>query len=112
MYAFGAVFISCELCQKVSDGCEEFNDQIGQFKWYSFPIGIKRILPIIMIHTQQPTVFECFGSIICNRDTFKQVRYSIVPNILEKIQIHGTWGRINGLIVLFFRLSMVDCHTL
>lgn len=74
MYAFGTVFMSCELCQKVTNGCEEFSDRIGQLKWYLFPIKIKRFLPIVILHAQQPTVFKCFGSIACDRDTFKQVQ--------------------------------------
>ena len=75
LYAFGAVFVICEVEQLQSNHFEEFIDIIEQFKWYLFPMEIKRILPTIIINTQQPVSTECFGSIACNRDTFKRVSY-------------------------------------
>lgn len=74
LYAFGAVFLVCELCQRISNGCEGFNDKIDQFKWYLFPAKIQRALPAIIINVQQPVYVECFGSIACDRETFKRVR--------------------------------------
>ena len=72
--ALTTVFVICELCQQISNAFEEFNDMIGQFKWYLFPVKVQRILPTIIINAQQPVYLDCFGSIACNRDTFKRVR--------------------------------------
>lgn len=68
-----SIFITCELCQRISNEFDEINDMIGQFHWYCFPIEINRMLPMILMSTQQTVVFECFGSITCNRETFKKV---------------------------------------
>lgn len=74
LYGFGAVFITCELCQRKTNSYEEFNDIIDQFKWYLFPTKIQQILPTILLEVQQPVHIECFGSIACNRETFKRVK--------------------------------------
>lgn len=72
-YAFGFVYIVCELCQQASDGYEEMNDTIDQFDWPSYPIEIQRILPLVMSSAQQSAEFKVFGSITCRRVTFKNV---------------------------------------
>lgn len=74
--SFGLIFISCELGQRMSDAFNEFNDVIDQSKWYLFPNKLKRILPTIMVVSQEPFVFECFGGISCCREVFQNVRYT------------------------------------
>lgn len=68
------VFFSCEIAERLSIAYEEINNKIDQFDWHLFPVEIQRILPIIMIQTQQSAEVLCFGSIACNRETFKKVR--------------------------------------
>lgn len=72
-YGFGAVFVICALCQQVTDQYVEVFDIIGQFKWYSFPRKIQRLLPFIILNAQELIPIECFGSIACDRETFKKV---------------------------------------
>lgn len=67
------MFIICELLQRVSNGFEDVEDMIEQFKWHSFSNKLKRMLPIILINVQQTVVVECFGNIACNREAFKMV---------------------------------------
>lgn len=67
------VFVCCELCQRMSDKYDEIDDTFGQFCWYRFPDEMKRMLPMVILFIQQPIVIECFGSIACNRETFKNV---------------------------------------
>lgn len=62
--------------QRVTDEFEKLNHEINEFDWYLFPPQIQRLLPIIMIWTQQEVEFECFGSILCTRETFKKVSYA------------------------------------
>lgn len=72
-YAFGVMFIGCELCQQINlafDGC---NDVFAQFKWHLLPAEIQRMFPFIIHYTQQPVNINCFGSWACNRETFKCV---------------------------------------
>lgn len=71
--AFVAVLIMCELAQR---GCDLFNnidDKLVQLNWYLLPSEIQRILPLVMHVVQQTVEIKCFGSISCNRDTFKKV---------------------------------------
>ena len=70
---FVLLFASCELAGRMSIEFDDINDQINRFDWYLFPHEMQQLLPIIMANTQQEVGFECFGSILCNRDTFKKV---------------------------------------
>lgn len=80
-YAFGALLIACEVCQRVNIAFEECGDMVVQFEWYLFPIDIQRMLPLILNYMQQPIEIKCFGSVTCDRETFKFVR--IMKNLLH-----------------------------
>lgn len=71
--ALALVFIACEIGQQLNNTFDEINSTIAQFNWYLFPIKIKHVLPIIIPIAQQPVTLECFGSITCIRETFKNV---------------------------------------
>lgn len=64
------LFTSCELAGRMSNEFDDINDIVDQFDWHLFPLETQRILPIIMANAQQPFGFKCFGSYLCNRDTF------------------------------------------
>lgn len=72
-YAFGVMFIICELCQRANISFDECNDMIVQFDWYLLPADVQRMLTLILIFEQQPIEVICFGSTACNRETFKYV---------------------------------------
>lgn len=67
------VFIACELGQRIADVFSEIGFRIDQSNWYLFSIEIKQMLPMIIANAQQPVTLECFGSISCIRDVFKNV---------------------------------------
>lgn len=71
--SFGLVFIACELCERVSEAFERIEDVMDQLNWYGSPTEIKRILPMIIVNTQEPVSIECFGSISCSRMVFQKV---------------------------------------
>lgn len=66
-------FIPNELGERMGSAMSEINDLTEQFDWYSFPIEIQKMLPIILIIVQQPITIKCFGSISCTRETFQAV---------------------------------------
>lgn len=73
-YAFGLVLISCELGQQMTNAFERIGDVMkSQFNWYRFPIKVQRMLPSLLIISQQPVQLECFGSNACVRESFKKV---------------------------------------
>lgn len=73
--SFGILFVACELPGRLSDRFDAINSQINKFNWYLFPLKMQQILPVVMIYAQQPVYLECFGSIPCDRETFKRVSY-------------------------------------
>lgn len=72
-YAFGVMFISCELAQRINLEFDECRAMVNQFDWYLFSEEIQRILPLILNFMQQPFEINCFGSATCDRETFKYV---------------------------------------
>lgn len=86
LWAFGLVFVSCELAEKMSNEYEEIGELIEQFDYYSFPFDFVKMLPLIMLNGQQPVYFECFGSIACSRETFKKVIEII--QFFEIVKLH------------------------
>lgn len=74
--AFGSVSVSCEMGERFSGAFREISDLINEFKWYQFPNNVQRILPFLLLHTQQPIALECFGSILCVREALKSVSTS------------------------------------
>lgn len=51
----------------------EIGYEINQLDWYFFPFKVWKILPMIMMNAQKQVKFECFGTISCDRETFKNV---------------------------------------
>lgn len=50
---------------------------IDALDWYIFPIEMQKMLPTILIEAQQLVALECFGSILCSREVFKQVSENV-----------------------------------
>lgn len=73
VYAFGALFVACELCQHLNIAFEECGEMFEDIDWYMLPIDIQQRLPLLLNFTQQSFEVTCFGSIACDRDTFKSV---------------------------------------
>lgn len=73
IYAFGVVFISCEIGQNGTNTFEDCSEMVEQLNWYLFPAKIQRMMPIVIHYTQQSVMFKCFGSAASCRDTFKKV---------------------------------------
>lgn len=82
-WSFGLVFITCELAGQIGNQFDDMDYLIEQFNWYWFPLEVQRVLPILILNGQQPVGFECFGSIMCNRETFKKVWMPIFKNTVS-----------------------------
>lgn len=72
-WALFMVFFSCEIGQRFTNAYDEVDDAINQLDWYLLPMKVQRVLPVIMMKSQKEWSIECFGSIACNRETFKKV---------------------------------------
>lgn len=73
LFSFITLFFTCELAGRLSDEFDKIRLEIEQIDWYLLPLKMQQILPFIMINAQKPVYFECFGSIPCDRETFKRV---------------------------------------
>lgn len=72
-YAFGIVFIACEIGQRINIAFDECSEMITQFNWYRCPVKIQRMLLVIIPFAEEPIDVDCFGSTTCNRGTFQFV---------------------------------------
>lgn len=68
------LIIMCELPGRISNEFDHIYDQVDQSDWYLFSSEMQQMLIVIMGNAQQEVDFQCFGSLICNRATFKRVR--------------------------------------
>lgn len=71
-YGFCAVYIACDLGQRMTNAFDQIDLKIQRFHWYLLPSDLKRILPVIIAASQQPVELECFGSTTLSRDVFKR----------------------------------------
>lgn len=71
--AFGLLFFSCEIGQRFTSKFDTLNCVFNQFKWYTFPIEVQRMLPMIIRNAQQPVTIRCFGRVMCLRESFRKV---------------------------------------
>lgn len=72
-WSFGIIFLHCEFGERITDQYNDIDDQLIQSKWYTFPIDVRTILPIIIKGTQSPVMFTGFGNIMCTRESFAYV---------------------------------------
>lgn len=71
--SFIGIFCVCDFGQRIGDTFEKINMLIEQLNWYLFPCDTQPMLTIISIVAQRPVELEIFGSMSCNRRTFKKV---------------------------------------
>lgn len=74
-WSFAQIFLFCEFGERLIDRFAEIDNEMFGWNWYKFPIGVQKILPLIMKGTQKPVKVEGFGNIQCARETFKIVRF-------------------------------------
>lgn len=72
-YAFGTMFIACDLGQRLDDAFAEIGELIYQCDWHLFSVEMRRMVVVMITVLQQPLSFKCFGSISCSREVFKKV---------------------------------------
>lgn len=99
IYSFGDLLIICELGQRMNVAFDECKDIFAQIEWYSFSVEIQQMLPMILNFMQQPIEIKCFGSMTCDRETFKYVK-------LIKLNIEIEFNSIPFLIISHFS----DCE--
>lgn len=82
-WAFVQIFIFCNLGENVSNRFVEIKDMIYYCDWYTFPNGLQKLLPTIMMSAQEPVIIHGFANLSCTRDSFKKVFF-----FLSKLNVH------------------------
>lgn len=72
-YSLISLFMYCECGELLRVRFDELNDDIYKCGWELFPMHIQRLLPIIIINSQQPVLLWGYGGFSCTRETFKRV---------------------------------------
>lgn len=67
-----SIFAVCELGERIRMAFEEVNAELNQLKWYLLPRRSRKLLPIILMATQDSVEFNIFGTTASNRKTFKE----------------------------------------
>ena len=67
------MWFSCEIGQRFCNAFDVVDDTIGQLNFYLLPMEIQRILPMVIMYSQEPLVVRFFGSLCCTREQFKKV---------------------------------------
>lgn len=76
-WSFGLIFVSSEICQRISSAFDRIDYKLTGLNYYLLPIDVWKILPVIIVNAQEPISIGCFGSISCERITFKNVEKHI-----------------------------------
>lgn len=81
--------------QQLTNLFEKISSRFDRLDWYLFPIGVKRLLPTILINTQEPIVIGCFGMMDGSRDQFKKVNEIItfIENFVVKLSFLSSGGQ-------------------
>lgn len=67
------VFLICENCADVTDRFEMINNTLCQCNWYLFSNEMQKMLVIVAINTQEPTMIHGYFKTPCTRESFKKV---------------------------------------
>lgn len=100
-WAFSNLFAFCYFGERVTSAFDDLSKVIYQCEWESFPHEIQRILPVIMLNTQDPIFLRAFDRTPCTRETFKRVKKKIPTKIRFSII------QLTHLFIFIFRLSEV-----
>lgn len=68
----------CEPGEHVTQEFSAFDNQLElECCWYILPIELKRLYLIFLLDTQQSINIQCYGRILCTRDTLRKVIISV-----------------------------------
>lgn len=86
-WAFSLLGTFCEFGEMVTKQYDKFYDELCRINWYLLPIEIRKILIIVLIETQRPTIIKGYGNIPCTREAFKMVYKLFCSSVFFSIDI-------------------------
>lgn len=70
---FNLFLIFCEFGEQMSGLFGGIYEQIFSLDWYTYPVELQRIMPVILMNSQKPVVLKGFGNVPVTRLNFKSV---------------------------------------
>lgn len=67
------VLLTCEVGQRFTNAFAEVDDDLTLLNFYLLPVKARRVLPMLIMYSQQPLIAQFFGSLSVTRDQFKRV---------------------------------------
>lgn len=67
------VMIACEIGQRFCNAFEDVEYALSQINVYLLPREVQRLLPMVIMYSQEPFVVQFFGSLCCTRVQFQKV---------------------------------------
>lgn len=109
------IFLICENCGQVTLKFEMINDTLCQCNWYLFSNEMQKMLVIVMINAQEPTMIHGFFETPCTRESFKKVNiFSSIVCQMAKIQCNcfiycfSIYQTVNAGFSYFMMLRQID----
>lgn len=72
-WAFAFIFLLCYFGELITKQFNEFDEQLFQCDWYSYPIEMQILYSRFILYSQQPTYIQGYGGTFCTRDNFRKV---------------------------------------
>lgn len=85
------IMLLCDFGERLTGRFDEIDMALCECDWYTFPIGIQKMLPMLLISTQNPVVLQGFFNVSCTRESFKKVR---LETYFEKVCSVLTYNKI------------------
>lgn len=73
-WSFLTIFFFCETGEHVTSQFDAINDEFYRSNWYAFPIEVQKMIPTILMCTQQKITINGFANLSLTRIYFKQVK--------------------------------------
>lgn len=71
--SYAQLFKTQKYYVKVGEQFNLLDDALCECDWYLFPMEMQQIFITVMAGTQQPTIVQGFGNVLCTRETFSKV---------------------------------------
>lgn len=73
IFTFEAIALYCEFGERVTNRFDDIDNAITDLDWHFMSHKIQKVLPIVLMATQEPVIVIGFGNISFTRETFKKV---------------------------------------
>lgn len=74
-WTFVFIFVVCEPGEYVTKEFDAFGKELERCDWHLLSIDLRRSYLIFLLNAQESINIQCYGRVLCKRETFKKVVY-------------------------------------